>query len=1249
MYKRDLNFINCNLQNNPFVLKKKAVFNKKIIFLFLSLLILIASVLLWFFFQNNINAFGASANTAVVKDWHRVQGEELYSYFDMEVGTISGFENFDFNQVEVLDSYGPESGYHCMDNWESHGHLPECERGSVCEVNINWKYNDKDYDYFYIKFIPPGGGVSVQNIGGDLVKVASPKGSLDLTKSSDVEWSYSNRNYSLGDNLAYEITDSKGNSDTVYLNLSDDQKAHARIDGLPVGTCTIKEKESSHGRNYTLNANTITTTISNNQVTYIDADQGLIDTPAYDQNSLCLIKQDNDTRISQNTQTSKASFENAIYEFEYFYDNFNILDISNYKNKHKLIKTWDMKTDKYGSVGICDLYRNNKSKGDDFFYNRQGNIVCPIGTYVVHEIKPAENYNLSDEYYIIQVTWFEGSKTKAQSHAYNAKTGQSLSNITIPQTQKSGFVALEKIIRADIEFDKQNEKSERLSKIPFKITSNTTGEWHVVVTNLNGQVNTQNSFNPHTVNTNYFDCLLDSSGSIPKTGIDETIIEKFYAVSGNRYGTWFCWDKINKKNISPKKDWGCSDVGAFPIDTYTLEEIPVSKTQHYELIKQTFQISKNNVCLDLGTLIDYEKVAQYIKTELNEKSTHTHYVTRTKECNIEDEVSYYGLLPYNEYTLVGTLKNEDGSDFIDSSNKSHAYKETFTPQSRNGTVTSQFCVDTSNLESGKKIICFETVLKDGLEIAKHQSLEDADQMVCVVSPKGAITTKAWAKSTNSNIANAIEDEYIYDRVSYANTEAGFNYVLKSELRDYDTGKVLTNQDGAEYTLETKFLTSNSYGQIDISFKCDTRNLRGKKIVVFEYLYDHTGALFDMHVDLFDQQQTVEVVSPSVSSKLYDSNLQEDKFDEARDNPILINRYTDLKIKDTLLYKKLMIGRTYSVKGYLINKLNNEAYINEVTNLPVEVNKTFVPEYENGFIDLTYEFDSTLIPNDTTLVSFVNIYDGDKKIATEEDSNNINQSFTVLKSDIDTNLFFTKNNKEDIQKTNCEYVDSLKLTNIPVNKKATVYNWLVHKKTGLPVCNNNISQEDAKNLLDNFIDSLGGSVYVSNNYIDPETHEFVYEPQWIIRFSGDYIKVKEQDYSKIDFDKFNNIAFTKRVLDVDNSSIDADILNEFDMSEVSPGELTAMTVVVSQNTVMAKSEDINNTNETITLKEKPQQPTDSEPTLLSVFENTKNTPKTGSLIIAAILIATSIISLTVFFLLRPKKRNYIVSGPFIKSI
>ena len=73
------------------------------------------------------------------------------------------------------------------------------------------------------------------------------------------------------------------------------------------------------------------------------------------------------------------------------------------------------------------------------------------------------------------------------------------------------------VIRGDLNLSRLlTAARNRLANVPpFKITSKTTGESHVIVTDANGYASTSSKWNKHTANTNRGESSKTASGSAP--------------------------------------------------------------------------------------------------------------------------------------------------------------------------------------------------------------------------------------------------------------------------------------------------------------------------------------------------------------------------------------------------------------------------------------------------------------------------------------------------------------------------------------------------------------------------------------------------------------------------------------------------------------------------------------------------------------------------------------------------------------
>ena len=186
------------------------------------------------------------------------------------------------------------------------------------------------------------------------------------------------------------------------------------------------------------------------------------------------------------------------------------------------------------------------------------------------------------------------------------------------------------IKRGDIEGVKIGAGThKRLADVPFRITSKTTGENHIVVTDDNGQFSTSSEWASHKHNTN-----------AGKTSED---------------GVWFGTSEPDDSK------------GALPYDTYIIEEMRCDSNKGFELIPPfEIVVSRNNLVIDLGTLTDeYEKEISIHTTATSKDGEKT--ILAGKEVTIVDTVKLNGLTKGTKYQLKGwqMLKEENAELIID--------------------------------------------------------------------------------------------------------------------------------------------------------------------------------------------------------------------------------------------------------------------------------------------------------------------------------------------------------------------------------------------------------------------------------------------------------------------------------------------------------------------------------------------------------------------------------------------------------
>ena len=150
------------------------------------------------------------------------------------------------------------------------------------------------------------------------------------------------------------------------------------------------------------------------------------------------------------------------------------------------VRRWILKTDDDGKAWMDP---GHLVEGDPFYEDESGKIVLPLGTVQISEIKAPKGYLLNKEKSVQTLQATENGRTAVVFNKAEIKN---------------------QVIRGDLKLTKVLERTqERMSGIPFRITSKTTGESHVIMTDDNGYASTEASWNPHTQNTN--------QGRVPRT------------------------------------------------------------------------------------------------------------------------------------------------------------------------------------------------------------------------------------------------------------------------------------------------------------------------------------------------------------------------------------------------------------------------------------------------------------------------------------------------------------------------------------------------------------------------------------------------------------------------------------------------------------------------------------------------------------------------------------------------------------
>ena len=428
-------------------------------------------------------------------------------------------------------------------------------------------------------------------------------------------------------------------------------------------------------------------------------------------------------------------------------------------SKEDLFKSGSIKRVKSGEdVGKITVHWNEEKKA---YTAETLSDDLPYGTYTIRESKTNDSYQRTDK----------------SEHRFEIREDGTVVSYDNGLSEILTFDNY--VYRSDVQGTKiADSTSQRFSYVPFKITSVTNGETHVVVTDKNGFFSTKDRRPAGAYDEdedadtarkqNPFDDLLDAK-SITK---DELAKRS----SDIQMGVWFGTGEAGSKAAMN------SAFGALPYDTYILEEMACEQNEGFTLQKFSFTVDDKTQTgqIDLETITDD---APEIGTKASVDGKNAN-VTPKKEITLIDTIEYKGLKKGETYTAKGKLVDKKTGEVMkDAEGKEITAEAEFTAKRSEGTVKVTFTFDGRSLY-GKDTVVFESLYDaDGRIAARHEDPDDEDQTVTweKLDPKYEMykirTTKA--PSAGDKYGFFAQDEVEYE-VHVENTG---NIEITTNVRD----------------------------------------------------------------------------------------------------------------------------------------------------------------------------------------------------------------------------------------------------------------------------------------------------------------------------------------------------------------------------------------------------------------------------------------------------------------------------------
>lgn len=922
---------------------------------------------------------------------------------------------------------------------------------SDCHIGFFWGGSSSE-DLFWHSSSHADGivkGYFPNSAGGNVISKITPKypvryyrviktlhkGYLTLHKdSSNKTLTDTNGCYSLAGAEYGVYTDS--NCSNKVATLTTDESGNANIVSLTPGRYYVKETKAPKG--YFTDSQVYTADVSGANRESSPVKLSVSDNPANDPMAMLLGKYDGQKTYNGagNLPQGSATLAGAEFTVDYYatldyksYDDLKNADV-------KPTRSWTFKTNENG---IANFKADDFVSGDTFYYNSNNDPCIPRGTVVIRETKAPAGYVKSDD---VSFQKIQENPTTGAVRTYN-----------VPKVA-------EQVYRSDIEFTKKADNgSAHLAGVPFKVTSLTTGESHIAVTDENGYFSSASSWNAHDSNTNANDWALTASGTIDSTKLDANA------------GFWFGNNSVLDGNgTTATSDAVKADnkLGALPFDTYSVEELRCSANEGYALINTTVTVTRDAKTIDLGTFDDPEPE---IHTTAYDASDSDHYVG-VGTVKISDKVEYSHLVAGKTYTVIGELHDAATGDAVTVNGQAITAEKTFAAEDSAGSVTLDYAFDSYDLK-GKTLVVYETLTDaKGAKLAEHRDKSDVSQQVTVLTPK--LSTSAVGDADNSKSVTAEGDVTVTDYVRYTGLTAGQTYTLTGTLMDKSTKKAFMDADGTPVTATAEFTAEAESGTTTVTFTFDASGIKtGTKLVAFETVATNGIEIAD-HKDINDIDQTVTVKAPVIGTTAVD----------AADGDKTVTGEENVAVRDTVHYNNVTPGKTYKVTGTLYEKVldKNGKVMKKVfkdkNGTPVTAEANFTAEDSYGNVDVTFYFDGSSLKEGTSLVAFESLSHNDKEIASHADVNDSGQTVIITKPKLSTTATDSLDgDKNLIGEDNATIVDTVHYMNVTPGKTYKVSGTLYEK----------VTDKDGKVSKKQLLDADGNPVTAETEFVPDDTY------------------------------------------------------------------------------------------------------------------------------------------------------------------
>lgn len=535
-------------------------------------------------------------------------------------------------------------------------------------------------------------------------------GSIELVKaSSNEQLTENNPSYSLAEATYGVFTDAACLSKfgEIRVTLNERGVAVGRLDDVPLGSYWVKETtRAAHG--YALDSRTYAVTVTDNGVTRVN-DPAVKTYPKF--NPLRIMLQKLDHQTQQPLAQGGASLGDAQFQVNYYATKKGTAESLAQEQPRA---SWIVRTNDEGIFSLQDAdgsftHRSSrgteqllpyKVSGSPFYRASDKSPAMPLGSYTIQEIKAPEGY-LADP--VVHVRHID-DEDHDQEFVVNFQA--------IPHDD--AFVS--QVARSELTFTKNEHEALQVAGIPFKVTSKTTGEWHILVTDDTGRASSAAALHSNRTNENDAQFRAEDGSFVAPFVLDESVLN-------SQAGLWFSGSA--EAETTPD-----DALGALPFDQYEVEEIRCLSNELFDLSQGTTTVDTDDhgAVIDMGTLSSADGDGPRIATTALDLATDSHVGVVRAEAAIIDTVFYEGLTPGQTYTLTAVLMNASTEAPVENDGKPVTSEASFTPEEASGSVDMSLSFSAEDL-SGTRVVVFESLNQGDEEVALHADLASEEQSV----------------------------------------------------------------------------------------------------------------------------------------------------------------------------------------------------------------------------------------------------------------------------------------------------------------------------------------------------------------------------------------------------------------------------------------------------------------------------------------------------------------------------------------